>query len=623
MMKAEQRIKQIFQQDTPLPEIVTAKQQEAYRLIYSKRDLTPPDLGGKTASHHRQKSMGHSSLFKAAALLLGCLLVLGGTSVSAVKFLGWWDKLKAMDEKTMHEIGETVQSGGALIFLHSRAFTDEEKQRYDALKMAYRNNEKYPEKALPVIHQGEAAPPTGVYLLITPQGEENILCMPDTPLTDEEMLEMIDHITKDEYYIYENVRQEIIAKENWASRMEQMTDEEVDYYYLVWAYAKTETGGGYHRGQPADDLTGKVLTSEEEKRYAALLKAYEEENLCPAQVLPTIIEHPEDYSGDGIAFCKYDADYYLPQRELTDEEMLEIIDFRKRTDYVCSRIDREISLGYRTDYPKPEGYVEPIYVEPTGIPVGTLKSIANAQAGDRVYFGSYDQDNNLSNGKETIEWHVLEADEETITLLAATVLDSFVWDDTTADGVIWENSRIRKWLNHEFYENAFSEEEQSRIQLSTLPESGFNDTKDYVYLLSLVELLDYFGLDNKKITNIRYHSGLEEQYRYDSVGPHGEDIRVIDSERLLYDHVDSRIYPIASQAAIAGAAPVWTKERVEKNQKGTRDQSYALGKCDWWLRSTAMIDEKREVSYVKGTGDFSYGSQENCSGIRPVIKIHR
>ena len=46
------------------------------------------------------------------------------------------------------------------------------------------------------------------------------------------------------------------------------------------------------------------------------------------------------------------------------------------------------------------------------------------QAGDHVFFGQYEQDNDLKNGPEPIEWLVLEDDGESILLLSRYCLAS-------------------------------------------------------------------------------------------------------------------------------------------------------------------------------------------------------
>ena len=54
----------------------------------------------------------------------------------------------------------------------------------------------------------------------------------------------------------------------------------------------------------------------------------------------------------------------------------------------------------------------------------------------------------------------------------------------------WEESSIRKWLNDDFLNLAFSEEEQERI-LSNSQDEGRSGTNDKVFLLSMDEYVKY------------------------------------------------------------------------------------------------------------------------------------
>jgi hypothetical protein len=66
--------------------------------------------------------------------------------------------------------------------------------------------------------------------------------------------------------------------------------------------------------------------------------------------------------------------------------------------------------------------------------------------------------------------------------------------------IAWEGSSLRAWLNGGFYTEAFSAEEQSRIQETLIVNSdsaaygieGGNDTTDKLFLLSLDEAVQYF-----------------------------------------------------------------------------------------------------------------------------------
>lgn len=148
---------------------------------------------------------------------------------------------------------------------------------------------------------------------------------------------------------------------------------------------------------------------------------------------------------------------------------------------------------------------------PTLTSTPTPTPVKGIEAGDYVTFGSYEQDADESNGKEPIEWLVLEVKDGKAFLISKYCLDGhkyhshkFVNDDPVAGvpvEVTWETSDLRAWLGSEFLNTAFTAEEQESIILTTVknPDNtkhnveGGNDTKDKVYLLSSEEALYYFG----------------------------------------------------------------------------------------------------------------------------------
>ena len=129
--------------------------------------------------------------------------------------------------------------------------------------------------------------------------------------------------------------------------------------------------------------------------------------------------------------------------------------------------------------------------------------------GDCVLFGNYEQDNDYSNGKEEIEWVVLDKKDGEVLLLSKKVLSVQEYNKKNAS-VTWENCSLRNWLNNEFYYVAFNEEEQNKIQATVLqnqdnPSSGAeggNDTKDKVFMLSVDEATEYFISDRSNAKSI-------------------------------------------------------------------------------------------------------------------------
>ncbi|MCI6923687.1 MAG: DUF6273 domain-containing protein [Oscillospiraceae bacterium] len=131
--------------------------------------------------------------------------------------------------------------------------------------------------------------------------------------------------------------------------------------------------------------------------------------------------------------------------------------------------------------------------------------IKNAKVGDIVYFGTYEQDNDTSNGKEDIKWRVLAKENNRILVISDKALDCQPYNSSYRD-ITWENCTLRKWLNNDFVNAAFTAEERAKIPMVTVSadknpkydtDPG-NATKDKVFLLSIVEAEKYFAFDGAR-----------------------------------------------------------------------------------------------------------------------------
>ena len=132
----------------------------------------------------------------------------------------------------------------------------------------------------------------------------------------------------------------------------------------------------------------------------------------------------------------------------------------------------------------------------------TVGDLSSAQVGDLITIGRYEQDNDLDNGPETIQWRVLDKKDGKLLVISDKALDyisySYEWDQVEKS--VWATSCSRGWLNNYFMQTAFTPAEQARISLSdihTAPSPGFDndpgpDTQDYVFLLSAQETERYF-----------------------------------------------------------------------------------------------------------------------------------
>ena len=86
--------------------------------------------------------------------------------------------------------------------------------------------------------------------------------------------------------------------------------------------------------------TSRPLTDGEKNRLEELRQAYLEEGYFPKKEL-VMLDSPEKYK-KGVAFYAARSIFFLPEEEVTDEELLELIDFREKRDYNCeiNRRDR-------------------------------------------------------------------------------------------------------------------------------------------------------------------------------------------------------------------------------------------------------------------------------------------
>ncbi len=133
------------------------------------------------------------------------------------------------------------------------------------------------------------------------------------------------------------------------------------------------------------------------------------------------------------------------------------------------------------------------------------ESFSGLEVGDFVTFGTYERDNDPSDGKEAVSWHVLDRKDGAVLLLCDSALDCRPYD--VSGGVVtWETCSLREWLNGTFLDEAFSEKERERIlcvNVSADPNPSFDtdpggDTADRFFLLSIPEVERYLIREDQK-----------------------------------------------------------------------------------------------------------------------------
>lgn len=130
----------------------------------------------------------------------------------------------------------------------------------------------------------------------------------------------------------------------------------------------------------------------------------------------------------------------------------------------------------------------------------------SAHVGDCVFYGTYEQDNDPSNGKEPIEWQVLDIKNGRALVITRYGLDMKKFHHTMDNHGSWETCQLRTWLNGEFMDIAFSSNEKIRIPTVKVTADGNpgyasygdNDTWDQIFLLSVKEADEYFTSDGAR-----------------------------------------------------------------------------------------------------------------------------
>lgn len=124
----------------------------------------------------------------------------------------------------------------------------------------------------------------------------------------------------------------VTASGLYRARMESMNHEKLETYF-----------SGLQEADVAADSYSRPLTDSEKNRLEELRQAYLEEGYFPQKEL-AMLDSPEKYK-KGVAFYTARSTFFLPEEEMTDEELLELIDFREKRDYSLAKITEEIEAG--------------------------------------------------------------------------------------------------------------------------------------------------------------------------------------------------------------------------------------------------------------------------------------
>ena len=205
--------------------------------------------------------------------------------------------------------------------------------------------------------------------------------------------------------------------------------------------------------------------------------------------------------------------------------------------------------------------------------------LSKANAGDYVSFGHYEQDNNLKNGSEEIEWRVLEKRSDSLLLISKYILDVQPYHASLRE-INWGDSTLRIWLNHDFYNAAFSEQEQTLINGD-------------LYILSEENVYKYLGEISDSGSRSYSSSDIACQ---------------------LTDYAAARYIEARMKSGE-------TEEEANSNYEEWVKDNY----CWWWLSNVIPDTDPRFAAYVSSDGFIQTGYPERVNnllgGVRPVVYV--
>lgn len=180
------------------------------------------------------------------------------------------------------------------------------------------------------------------------------------------------------------------------------------------------------------------------------------------------------------------------------------------SDVATQKSENEASSAATTQQNKPEAPSDTITDETE---INTITP--DTSAGDFVYYGAYEQNNNIEDGKERLEWLVLDEEDGRYLLITSEVIDNVCYNNEWKD-INWENCSLRVWLNTSFLEEVFTENQIDNIAYSEHTDRGGNNTSDQVFIMNTEELEYYFNSNDQRIAGATPYAKDKGVYVYDN-----------------------------------------------------------------------------------------------------------
>ncbi len=298
----------------------------------------------------------------------------------------------------------------------------------------------------------------------------------DTPEKCQEIKEILDSIAG-----FEGVEEARNALENRNQRLEQIQDkldmlnEQLELYYRICEYEEEKQGLGLFSGSRRNELENLIFDAKQ-----------------------TIFEIEEQYIDSSMISLSE-----TPANEVENE-----LQYRIAMQYYHAGLVAEAAeafmpvMGYKD--------VQQLVEEDSILErqMQTMKLSQFMSVGSYISFGQY-QLGEDEESVDDIEWIILETRKDKSLLITKNGIEVKAFNNTQ-EKATWESSSLREWLNNDFLNTAFNEEELKDI-LTTKVSNDSNqgnknwnlkpeqDTEDKVFLLSYTEAMHYLAAKNERV----------------------------------------------------------------------------------------------------------------------------
>lgn len=304
-------------EDIEVPQIVSDRVEEALSLIAEGK--------ADTKRSHKKIIYNASKMSTAAIVFLAVIIVtLGGVTAGNIvkNSFKYREQCKTTEEWLSLYYDYTNLPVNTSIY--TRKFKKSEEKRLEELKVEYGEGKVSPEYKIRFVDK-KTKVATDEPLAMWIEDDLLVFGLPKKEMTDEQLLEYIEYWFESDYALKVKSDVETFGGLEPYKRFEQLSDEELTEHFLLHNYCNLDA-----------NESNRKLSENEENRKRELEKMYSTGEMVPEKS-PKVIFSSDEYDGEAICFCVEMGWFLRPDRDLTDEELLEELEWWYETQY-CFRI---------------------------------------------------------------------------------------------------------------------------------------------------------------------------------------------------------------------------------------------------------------------------------------------